>query len=233
MTAEVNISNAIQNQQATNAAQTGLAEDFQQFLTLLTTQIQNQDPLSPMDSAEFTSQLVAFTGVEQQINANQKLDDLIALGISTSLTSAIGYVGLDVSYLGSELSFDGSTPTKIVYALDGEAVEARINITDESGSLVFSSDVSTDTGNQEFTWDGTLNGGGTATEGTYSISIDALDFDGNLVNASTVVSGNVHGVESQNGQIFVLVGERAVPVSNILNANQPEEEPTAPVPPAV
>ena len=228
MTAEVNISSAIQNQQATSAAKTGLATDFQQFLTLLTTQIQNQDPLDPMDSGEFTSQLVAFTGVEQQINTNQKLDDLIALGITTSLTSAIGYVGLDVSYLGSELNFDGSTPKSITYALEGDPLEAKINITDEDGALVFSADVNKELGNQKFTWDGTLNGGGIAEPGTYSISIDALDFDGEIVNASTVVEGNVHGVESQNGQIFVLVGERAIPVSNILNANQPEEEPTAP-----
>ncbi len=67
----------------TNQSGLKLADDMQQFLTLLTTQLQNQDPLSPMDSTEFTNQLVQFSQVEQQITSNQKLDSLLALQLAS------------------------------------------------------------------------------------------------------------------------------------------------------
>src|ERR1700745_1994530 len=70
-----------------------LSGNFQTFLTLLTTQLKNQDPLSPMDSNQFTQQLVQFSQVEQQINSNKNLEDLIALTKSQSATNAVSYLG--------------------------------------------------------------------------------------------------------------------------------------------
>lgn len=227
MVSDVTFSSALNQQQRTQNSSTQLAEDFAQFLTLLTTQLQNQDPLSPMDSAEFTNQLVLFSGVEQQINTNQKLDNLVSMGLANSFTAALNYVGLNVSYLGSELSFDGDNPVTVSYALNDQAVDSKISIRNENGDLVFSADAATSTGKHEFVWDGTLNGGGTAPPGTYTVSIDALDIDDNPVGSSTVVTGHVRGVETQDGQIFALVGERAVPISSILNAVQPPQQATA------
>lgn len=236
MTADVTLNTALNQQQNTANSSAALAEDFAQFLTLLTSQLQNQDPLSPMDTTEFTNQLVLFSGVEQQINTNQKLDSLVSLGIGNSFTAALGYVGLDVSFLGTEVFFDGQNPNKITYALEQEAFEAKVNITNERGELVFSQDVSRNTGSNEFFWDGTLTGGGIAPPGTYEARIDALDIDGNSINVSTVVTGRVHGIETQNGALFALVGERAVPINSILNANEPDaptlEELPAQDPPA-
>ena len=80
MASDVTISNALNSQQSTLNSSAQLAEDFDSFLQLLTTQLQNQDPLSPLDTNEFTSQLVQFAGVEQQINVNQKLNSLVSLG---------------------------------------------------------------------------------------------------------------------------------------------------------
>src|SRR5262249_32024485 len=92
----VDINTALDQQAKTATTTQQPTTDFAQFLTLLTTQLQNQDPLNPMDSAQFTNQLVMFSQVEQQINANQKLDSLVALGVSNGLSAALGYVGLDV-----------------------------------------------------------------------------------------------------------------------------------------
>ena len=127
--------------QAVQAAQTqeqsiALANDFSQFLTLLTTQLQNQDPLDPLDSREFTDQLVQFSQVEQSINTNSKLDDLISLQLSNSTTSALDYVGLDVSYVSAEVSLEQGENTTIRYSLDRPASVSQINIFDESGQLV-------------------------------------------------------------------------------------------------
>ncbi len=242
MTSDVTLNSAIQSQQATNAAGGKLAEDFSQFLTLLTIQLQNQDPLSPMDTTEFTNQIVAFTGVEQQINTNQKLDALVAMGLTNAFTGALDYVGLDISYLSTEFNFDGTKPVDISYALDEQAADTTINIFNETGDLVFSGDGTNNVGVNEFVWDGTLTSGGIAPEGTYEIRVDSLNIEDAPVSSSIVVNGTVRGVETQNGTIFLLVGERAVPVANVLNANQapiiiaeedpPPEDPPVDPPPA-
>lgn len=213
---------------ANNAVKTGssvvkLADDFQQFLTLLTTQLQNQDPLSPMDSNEFTNQLVQFAQVEQQINQNQKLDDLVALQLSSISSVALGYVGMDISYISSDMNYDGTTPIDITYALDSEAVTARVNIYDDEDNLVYSGEAPKNTGTNTFTWNGMkTNGFEEAEPGTYTVKIDALDKANKKIENTTVVTGHVRGIETQNGVVYVLVGDRAVQISSILNATKPE-----------
>lgn len=207
----------------------GLAEDFSQFLQLLTTQLQNQDPLSPMDSTEFTNQLVQFSQVEQQINANQKLDNLVSLQLASISSVALGYVGMDISYIGSEMNYDGETPVDVTYALASEAVTSKINVYDEDGELVYSADAPKNTGMNKFTWSGIKTNGEAVEPGTYTVKIDALDKAGKVIENSTVVSGHVDGIETQNGVVYVLVGDRAVPISSIVNAKIPAA-PTTPTP---
>lgn len=221
MTADVNITSALNSQRQTSNASAQLAEDFDDFLVLLTTQLQNQDPLSPMDSTEFTNQLVAFAGVEQSINTNQKLDNLVSLGIGDSFSAALNYVGLDISYLSAETYFDGANPVTIDYAIDGDAADTTINIYNEGGDLVFSQKASDDENMESFVWDGAKKGGGTVPAGTYSVRVDALDANGQALETSTVVSGHVNGIETQNGTTFLLVGERAVSIGNVINVNEP------------
>lgn len=225
MTSDLTISGAINQQQKTANSGTKLAQDFTQFLTLLTVQLQNQDPLSPMDTTEFTNQLVAFTGVEQQINTNQKLDALVSMALGNSFTSSLGYVGLDVSYLSSEFHFDGQNKNEITYALDEQAVEGKIRVRDESGKVIYTADANKTVGVHKFSWDGSLTNGGKAAEGTYTVTVEALNSNDEPIDSSIVVTGRVRGVETQNGQLFVLVGERAVPVSSILNAVKPPQTP--------
>lgn len=223
MVSDVTVGTALDNQSKTQASTAKLAEDFQQFLTLLTVQLQNQDPLSPMDTTEFTNQLVAFTGVEQQINTNQKLDDLVALQLNNSMGSALGYVGLDASYVSSEFYSDGETPVTIHYALDDVAVQADIRIEDESGKVVYEGPAETSAGSHDFVWDGLDSYGNPVEPGTYSINIDALDSNDDAIGYSSVVQGRVKGVETQNGLIYLLIGERAVSLGNVLNVALPEE----------
>lgn len=217
-------------QKAANTNQSGikLAEDFQQFLTLLTTQLQNQDPLSPMDSTEFTNQLVQFSQVEQQINMNQKLDSLLALQLSSISSVALGYVGMDISYISSEMNYDGTTPIDINYALSSEAVTAKVNIYDEEGTLIYSADAPKDTGTNSFTWAGIQTNGQPIEAGTYTVRVDALDKAGAPIENSTVVTGRVRGIETQNGVVYVLVGDRAVAMSSIVNATTPPQTAAAP-----
>lgn len=217
----VTTSGAAQNAAKTTGSTVKLAEDFQQFLTLLTTQLQNQDPLSPMDSTEFTNQLVQFSQVEQQINMNQKLDNLVAMQLASISSVALGYVGMDISYISSEMSYDGQKPVDITYALASEAVTAKVNIYDNDGALVYSYDAPKSVGTNKFTWNGTKTNGEPIEAGTYTVKIDALDKNNKTIENSTVVTGHVGGIETQNGVVYVIVGERAVPISAILNAKTP------------
>ena len=222
MASDVTVNTALQQQARTSNSSAQLADDFDQFLQLLTVQLQNQDPLNPTDTAEFTNQLVAFSGVEQQINTNQKLDNLVSLQLSNTFSSALGYVGLDASYVSSEAFYDGSNDVKINYAISGDSADTTINIFDEAGDLVFSQDVSDDDSVEGFTWDGTSTGGQALGPGTYSVRVDALDAQQNSLTTSTVVTGRIRGVETQNGAIFALIGERAVSVGQLINVVEPD-----------
>jgi flagellar basal-body rod modification protein FlgD len=221
MVSDVTTLSALQNQEKTRSTGAKLAEDFDDFLVLLTTQLQNQDPLSPMDSTEFTNQLVAFAGVEQSINTNQKLDDLVALGLGTSFSGALNYVGLDVSYLSAEMYFDGETPVNVKYTIDGKAEDTTINVFDESGELVYSKPVSDDDDLEQFVWNGETDSGAIAPVGTYDIRVDALDAQNEPLKVTTVTSGRVRGIETQNGTTFLLVGNRAVSIGNVINVSEP------------
>ncbi len=220
-TAATTISGITANATKTDTQRTTLSNDFDDFLRLLTTQLQNQDPLNPMDSNEFTNQLVQFSQVEQQINTNQKLDSMVSLQLSSSISAALGYVGLDINYISAETNFDGTTPVDLTYALKSEVKEGKLSIVNEDGETVFSRDISGEEGTVKWTWDGKNAYGEVQPTGTYSIRIDGLDANDDAISASVVVEGRVRGIETQDGTIYLLVGDRAVPMSNVLNAAVP------------
>lgn len=221
MASDVTLTGAASSAAKTQVQSVKLAEDFNQFLTLLTTQLMNQDPLDPMDSTEFTNQLVQFSQVEQSINTNQKLDDMLALQLGSLSTVALGYVGMDVTYTSTEMNWDGAKPVEINYALEKNASVLKVNIYDEAGTLVRSMDAPKEAGGQKATWDGKDNSGNLMAEGTYKLKIDAADNDQKPISVSTAVSGNVRGIEAQNGVIFLLVGERAIALNTVIQATNP------------
>ena len=225
MSSDLTITQAANNTAATQTQRAQLTEDFDDFLSLLTIQLQNQDPLSPMDTTEFTNQLVAFAGVEQQINSNEKLDALVNFGLANVNTQALGYVGLQANYQATELYYDGERPVDISYVVDGTAVEADIRIVNENGETVRIIPGETGAGRKDFVWDGLEDNGQPAEEGTYQVRVDAINSDGTPLNSQILVSGIVRGVESQDGRALLLIGERAVPIGNVINVFQPEALP--------
>jgi len=214
------------NQQQSNK----LSQDFDDFLVLLTTQLQNQDPLSPMDSTEFTNQLVQFSQVEQQINMNQKLNQILSLQLAGTSNVALGYVGLDVGYIGD--LFYQSAEGKLQefhYALPEKAAGGTtIYIRDaETGDVVRTIKGEIDAGNHTFTWDGMDDNGVAVPVGNYRLTVDALNkAEETIEGVSTAVLGRVTGIESINGVIQLLLeGDGIVPVSSVIKAKQPPVEP--------
>lgn len=227
MASDVTLSGAVTKAQNTAQQSIKLAEDFSQFLTLLTTQLQNQDPLNPMDSTEFTNQLVQFSQVEQSINTNKKLDSLVALQLGTISSTALGYVGMDITYTSAEVNWDNAGPVSIHYGLAEQASVAKVNIYKEDGTtLVRTLDAPKSPGAQKVEWDGKDANGNLMEPGTYAIKLDAADKDGKPITTSTAVNGRVRGIETQDGVVYLLVGERAIALGSVINASVKETKTT-------
>src|SRR6266567_8745821 len=147
-----------------STATTGIADNFQTFLTLLTTQLQNQNPLDPLDTNQFTAQLVQFAGVEQQLKSNDQLKSLIDIEKSAQATQALIYVGNTVAVDGSTTQFDGSA-TWTLKAPKG--TNATVTITNSTGQTVYSGKFTLANGNSSFVWDGKGNDGTQYPAGDY------------------------------------------------------------------
>ena len=192
---------------------TGIADNFQTFLTLLTTQLQNQNPLDPLDTNQFTAQLVQFAGVEQQLKSNEQLKALVALEKSAQGTQALIYVGNNVAVDGSIAQFDGSKATWNFIA--PKESNATITITNSAGQTVYSGKYNLSEGNASFVWDGKGNDGTQWPAGTYKMSATAKDSSGNDVAISTEVQGVVDSVDLTADPPLLSIGGQNYPTSQI------------------
>jgi flagellar basal-body rod modification protein FlgD len=173
-------------------ASTGIADNFQTFLTLLTTQLQNQNPLDPLDTNQFTQQLVQFAGVEQQLKSNEQLKALIALEKSAQSTNALIYVGNTVAVDGSTQTFDGSA----TWNLKAEkSATTAITITNSAGQTVYSGNFTLNQGNASFVWDGKGNDGTQWPTGSYKLTATGKDSNGKDVAIATEIQGIVDSVD--------------------------------------
>jgi flagellar basal-body rod modification protein FlgD len=201
----------------TNGA--SLAETFDTFLTLLTTQLQYQDPLDPMDTNEFTSQLVEFTSVEQAISTNQKLDELLALQNGTQLNDAVNYIGKTVGADGIILMLQGGEAT-ITYDLGANAADANILMIDEQGNTVRTLDADTGVGHHEVVWDGLDDDGEPLEDGLYGFLVTAIDAEDNPVPLVQGTAGQVTGVKLVDGEVILEIDELEVALSDVLTIEQ-------------
>jgi flagellar basal-body rod modification protein FlgD len=196
-----------------------LAETFDTFLTLLTTQLQHQDPLDPMDTNEFTSQLVEFTNVEQALRTNDKLDDLIALQTDTQLNDAVGYIDKKVGADGIILMLQDGEST-ITYDLGANAAEANILIIDEQGNTVRTIEADTEVGHHEVVWDGLDDDGEPLDDGLYGFLVTAIDADKKPVPLVQGTIGKVTGVKLIDGVVTLEVGELEIALNDVLSISQ-------------
>jgi len=202
----------------TTQDQASIGKTFDQFLTLLTTQLKNQDPLSPQDSTQFTSQLVQFSQVEQAINTNTKLDSLIASNQSNQLLQAASFIGKSVEVAGNTVKFDGTNPVSFGYTVNGDFTKGAITVTDADGNVVRNAPITLDPGHNMLTWDGTDTGGSKLPAGAYNITVVAVDKDNKPVDVAMSTVGKVTDVEMQNNQTVISVdGGKPMPLSSIMS----------------
>jgi flagellar basal-body rod modification protein FlgD len=177
---------------STTSSQT-LADNFTAFLQLLTTQLRNQSPLDPLDTNQFTQQLVQFAQVEQQLKSNTQLETLVNIAQNSDKTAAIAFVGQRVVIDGATARLDSGGATW-AFAVDKPA-SADVTITDKNGQVAYTGSFTVEPGTQVFTWDGKGNDGSQWPAGDYTISVVAKDASGQSVAISTEVQGVVEGAD--------------------------------------
>ncbi len=191
-----------------------LSSDFDAFLTMLTTQLKNQDPLSPMDSTEFTNQLVQFAQVEQQISANANLESLLLYQEAATLASSTNYLDRKVGYEGTGIALQDGT-AEFSFRLDTAADKTTITILDTSGKAVRTMVGETAAGTHNLTWDGLNDQGERMPDGAYRLEVTAIDGEKNAVETTTTAVGRVTDVIPNEGEIMLSVGGVLVPIDTV------------------
>lgn len=194
-------------------SRTGIANNFDQFLQLLTTQLKNQSPLDPLDTNQFTQQLVQFAGVEQQLRTNETLSSLVTANKVNNATSALGFVGANVTLdrKGSPMQ-DGQV--KWLFNAP-RAGTASVTIKDPDGNTVYVGAKTLSAGEQEYTWDGKLPNGSQASAGEYTISVSASDSARQVMDVKAYMLARVDSVDVSGDSPTIKVGNLDLALTDV------------------
>lgn len=226
-TTGVDTTNALANAQAqVSNSKTTIAKDLNSFLTLLTSQLKNQDPLSPMDSTQFTNQLTQFAQVEQQININSNLTSLIGLSQQSIVSSAVNYIGKTIEGQSDQVPLQNGQ-MKAGYGLNADAKQVNLVVRDDTGNIVYSRVGETTKGVHEFDWDGKDASGKQLPDGTYTLGVTSLDGDGKPVDNYVTAFGKVTGVTNINGATVLLLNNVGISVDKVLSITDTPTPPSA------
>jgi flagellar basal-body rod modification protein FlgD len=215
---------------SSSTAMTGarLADNFDTFLQILTTQLRNQNPLDPLDTNQFTQQLVQFSGVEQQLKTNQFLEAMMTSTQNASNSQAVSYIGKVVTAEGARTELVNGKA--VWHFATDKAASITATVRDKDGNVVYTKTGSVKQGESLFTWDGIGSDGRRKPDGSYSVTIEGRDSDGKLVNVATQMTGEVTGVDFSGSEPVLIVGGARVNLSSVLSvrqktaADQPAEE---------
>jgi flagellar basal-body rod modification protein FlgD len=195
------------------------------FLHLLVTQLQNQDPLNPADSTEFTAQLATFSSLEELQNINTALEDIGASQAVLTNSQAVDYIGQTVTAIGDQFTMVNEESGPINFHLDGEAASVYIKVYNQYGEFVCDIEAgSMPAGQNSITWDGLDQFGVQAPDGVYHFEVMAVDEEGAMVNATPFTQGTVTGVIYQNGMAYLIAGEQEIPLGSVVEVLQPETQ---------
>jgi flagellar basal-body rod modification protein FlgD len=187
---------------------------FNTFITLLTTQLQHQDPLNPTNTDTFTQELIQLSGVEQQLKTNSTLSSISTDLSSITQSNGLGYVGKTVTATGDTSPMQ-SGKAQWDYNLSSAAHSVVLTVQDLSGNAVFTTAGSLSAGNHPFTWNGQTDKGPAVTSGDYVLNVQAFDTAGKPLTTTTAIVGQVTGVDTSSGSAVLQLGDVLVPVSKV------------------
>lgn len=193
------------------------------FLKLLIAQLQNQDPLQPMDNQQFATQLATFNSLGQLIDIDQKLGSMQSAQGQANNFNATSMIGKQITTNGSTVSLQPGTPAAINYQLGANASKVVVNILDSSGVLWRQIVAGAqNAGNQTVLWDGTDATGNAAPAGPYNFEVNAFDINGKQIQASGYIKGTVTGVRLDGSEPVMEVGALQIPLSSVTSVSTPQ-----------
>ena len=197
--------------------------DRDAFLNLLITQLQNQDPLNPTDSTEFTAQLAQFSSLEQLGNVNDNLKQLQNFQASINNSQAVSLIGKEITANGNLLNLADGQPAGCDFKLDLNAAVVVASIYDHTGEFVTSFEGRNLTAGQHtLYWDGTDKNGNPAAPGNYTFEVMAADANGNSIQATTFFSESVNKVVFENNTTYLIAGGQKVALGDVIQVSAPE-----------
>ncbi|CAI9119832.1 flagellar hook assembly protein FlgD [Brytella acorum] len=194
-------------------ALSSLADNYNSFLTLLTTQLQHQDPSSPMNTDSFSSELAQFAGVEQQVKTNSNLSTLISATQDNTLTSSQSLVGKSVNLDSSKLSLQNGRAS---VSFDSNSTEpVAIAITNAAGMTIRTDELMPTTGTNTWTWDGKSDSGAQLTDGAYNVAVVQATTTGATTALQTTTGGTVTGVQKTSNGVNVQLGSVTTSIDDL------------------
>lgn len=196
-----------------------ISSDFETFLQMLTTQMENQDPLNPIESADFAVQLATFSSVEQQVLTNDLLRDLTAQLGSGGIGQLSGWVGMDVR-AAAPVYFDGD-PIELDLETASGTTSATLIARDESGRVIERLPIPADGG--RVTWDGRSETGERFLEGLYAFEVESRAGDAVLETSAVETYGTVEEARIEEGEvILVFAGGSSAPATSVTAIRNPD-----------
>ena len=189
----------------------------QQFLELLTTQLQHQDPLNPMDDKEFVAQLAQFSSLEQLTNISSGVQNLNNNAVQDEMLGAVSYIGKEVLAKGDTISKQNDQVSSVYFSLNKETASTYVNVLDSHGNVVQSVDLGPfQPGDYTYSWNGKDFTGSNAPNGEYTVTFGALDSRDKSVMVDKQVAGKVVGIQKNNGVAsLVLNGGRVIDLAEV------------------
>jgi len=192
-----------------------------QFLKLMIEQLKHQDPLSPMQNTEFTSQMAQFSSLEQLYNVNTNLGSLSQINSSVANAQSLGMIGKEVKAVGNTVEIAGGKATAINFSLPSDVGVSSVHITNAAGEVVATVTGGALTGGEHtLPWNGKDMAGKDLADGTYTFAVDARSVTGQAVNATTFMRGIVKSISITNGVTYLNIGNGKVLASDIMEVGQ-------------
>ncbi|MES2984036.1 MAG: flagellar hook assembly protein FlgD [Pseudomonadota bacterium] len=215
-------SSTVGTSSTSTGAQTQLSSDVNFFLKMLTTQLKNQDPTAPMDTAQFTAQIAQYSGVQQQVQTNANLEKLLAASKQSSTTTAVGYIGKEIETAGKTGLVVGGQGA-FTYILPKAAKEVQVKITNAAGATVFQGLGAVQQGRNTVVWDGKNSStGAQEADGVYNLTVTAVAEDNTAILPETRAVAIVSGVETdKDGNVMLTVGQTTVNYNDVLAVRSP------------
>lgn len=197
--------------------------DQTDFLTLLVAQLKNQDPMNPMDNADFTAQMAQFSSLEQLMTVNKNLEILTTSANATNSAQAMALIGKEVKAEGENIHVKNGIGSDISFELPESASRVLISIEDENGNVFRTIEqTSMGAGAHQIAWDGKGQYGAPLPDGLYTYSVSAKDSDGTVMAVETFTRGIVDTISFENGIGYIHIGELKYMLSEVLEVAEPK-----------